>query len=97
MRASLKTSVTFTLAALAIGLGVAASATPASAHMPPHSGGGHFGHFGHWGHGGHWGPGFGFGLGLVGLGYEAESCVRYQPVFDSAGEFVGREPVNVCE
>ncbi len=68
MRASIKKSIAISLAALTLGAGLAASATPASAHMFfgggghfggggfGHFGGGGFGHFGGWNHGGwnHW-------------------------------------------
>ena len=73
--------------ALALGLALTASA-PASAHI--HFGGGGFGHFGHFGH---WG---GFGLGVVDVGGYDDDCVRWRPMYDAYGNFIGRRPVNVC-
>ncbi len=70
-------------AAVALGLGLAASA-PASAHI--HFGGGHWGHWG----------GFGFGVADYGGYYDNDSCLRWRPVFDRYGNFVGRHAVNIC-
>jgi len=85
MRA-LKTTITLSLATLALGVGLAVSATPASAHMFPHPGG-------YWGHG--WGHGVGFGYGIA--DYGDDGCIRFRPVYDRWGNFVGRRAVNVCE
>ena len=75
---------TLVATAIALALGLAASA-PASAHM----------HFGHWGFGhcGGWGGGYGVGLADVG-GYD--DCIRWRPIYDRYGDYVGRRPVNVC-
>jgi hypothetical protein len=103
MRASLKKSIALSLAGLTLAVGIAASATPASAHI--HFGGGgfgggwnHGGFGGGWNHGGwnHFGWHHGFGVGYVG-GYDDDSCIRYRPMYDSWGNFVGRNPVNVCD
>ena len=90
MRNTLKTSIALSLAALALGAGLAASATPASAKpIIIH-------HF----HGFHHGFGPWLGLGVVGAvaaGYAAESCIEYRPTYDRWGNYLGRTPVNVCE
>jgi hypothetical protein len=100
MFASLKTSIAASLAALTVGL--ALSASPAGAHGLKMGGFGGFhggfhgpGGFHHagWGWRGHgWGPGFGFGVVDVGT-----SCIVYQPVYDDAGNYLGRSPVNTCQ
>lgn len=84
MNASLKKLVAGTMAALIV---VFAAAAPASAGPWPHP---------HWG----WGP---FAAaGIVGLAAgaaiasENDGCVRYQPVFDRWGHYIGQRPVNVC-
>jgi hypothetical protein len=107
MRKSFASSIKFSLVAAALALGLAA-ATPASAHMPhPGGGGGHPGgfgpHGGHWGHGGWghggWGPGVGFGVGIgvADTGYAYDDCVRYRPIYDPYGNYVGQRTVNVCD
>jgi hypothetical protein len=79
--------------AMALGLGLAAA--PASAHFMGggggHFGGGHFGHWSHWGHGG------GFGYGVVDVGGYDDGCIRWRPTYDNAGNYMGREPVSVCD
>ena len=55
----------------------------------------------HWhGHShGYWGgPGLVFGLAGAALlaGVAAETCVRYEPIFDAYGNYMGRRPVNMC-
>jgi hypothetical protein len=107
MRTSYASSIKFSLVAATLALGLAAAATPASAHMPhPGGGGGHpggFGPHGHWGHGGWghggWGPGFGFGVGIgvVDTGYAYDDCIRYRPIYDVYGNYVGQRAVNVCD
>ena len=89
MRASLKKSIAFSLAALVLGLGVAVSATPASAKpFWPHP----FHHH----HG--WGPGLGVGIGLGVLGAAAayDSALEYRPIYDRWGNYVGQRAINVC-
>ncbi len=93
MRASLKKSIALSLAALMLGAGLAASATPAAAKpWWPHPFHHHF-----------WGPGLGLGIGLGVLGlaaawqYGADSCVEYRPIYDRWGNYLGRQAVNVCE
>ncbi len=95
MRASLKSSVALSLAALTMAFAV--SATPASAHPLQKFGGPHFPHFHHgWG----WGPGVGLGLALAGGAVAAEyaygSCIVYRPIYDGFGNYIGRRAVNVC-
>jgi hypothetical protein len=87
MRASLKKSIALSLAGLTLAIGIAASATPASAHI-------HFGGGG-WNHGWNHFWGHGFGVGYAG-GYGDDSCLRYRPTFDSWGNFIGRRAVDVC-
>ncbi|MGD0640517.1 MAG: hypothetical protein ABSC22_07200 [Roseiarcus sp.] len=93
MRASVKTSIAVSLAALTLVAGLAASATPAAAKpwWPHHHG---------------WGPGLGIGIGLgvlgaaaasqYGSGDDYDSCIRYRRTYDAWGNYIGREPVNVC-
>jgi hypothetical protein len=88
MRISVKKTVAASLAALTLGLAVVS--TPASAHT----------WHGGWGHHGFWGPGLVFGLAAGAIatsayGYNYD-CVRYRPVYDAYGNYVGREPVNIC-
>ena len=76
------------LAALALGAAVL-GASPASAHSWR----------GGWHHHGYWGPGVAFGvLGLAAGAIVASQyeCVRYRPVYDSYGHYVGRQAVNIC-
>jgi hypothetical protein len=85
--ANFKKTVAAALAALTLGLAVA-SPTPASAH---------YWHGGY--HRGFWGPGVAFGvLGLAAGAIAASQyeCVRYRPVYDAYGRYMGQEPVNVC-
>jgi hypothetical protein len=63
-------------------------AAPASAKPFPHY------HHGFWG-----GPGLLFGLaaGAIVAGIAAQDyCVRYVPVYDDWGNYVGRRAVNAC-
>ena len=97
MRKSLKNTIAASLAALTLGLSVV-GATPASAHNFAH--GGHGGWHGGHGHGGFWGPGLALGVvGLAAAGAVAASeynCTEYRPIYDRWGNYVGRQPVNVC-
>lgn len=75
------------LAALALGAAVL-GASPASAHS-----------WHGWRHHGYWGPGVAFGvLGLAAGAIAASQyeCVRYRPVYDGYGNYVGRRAVNIC-
>jgi hypothetical protein len=76
---------------------LALAAAPALAG--PHWHGGGHGH-GHWGGGhGYWGgPGLVFGLAGAALlaGVAADACIRYEPIYDDYGNYVGRRPVNMC-
>ncbi len=93
MRTSLKKSIAVSLAALMLASSLAVSATPAAAFpMGPHH---HFGGFG-------WGLGVGLGLGVLGgiaasqPAYGYNSCVRYRPTYDQWGNYLGRQPINIC-
>ena len=81
MRASLKTTVAASLAAITLIASVAA----ADAYPWRH---------GHWRHGYGWGPGIAFGV--IGAGVLANSCLRSTPVYDAWGHYVGRRVINVC-
>ena len=85
MRNIVRKTAVAALAALT--LSAAIGATPASA------GGWHPYHHGYWG------PAVAFGvIGLAAGAIAASeySCVRYQPVYDAYGNYVGRRAVNVC-
>jgi hypothetical protein len=80
-------AVKVTLFAVVAALTLAAA--PASAHPFPH-----YHNHGFWG-----GPGLIFGLaaGAIAAGIAAdEYCVRYVPVYDDWGNYVGRRAVNAC-
>jgi hypothetical protein len=102
MFASLKSSLVVSLAAITLGLGLAASATPASAHGFGggfhHGGGFHGGGF-HGGfrhdHFGRWRRGYGWGF--AGVDYGDDGCITYRPLYDEEGNVVGRRPINICE
>jgi hypothetical protein len=90
MRAAVRKTIAAPLAALTLAVAVIGAA-PASAHSWPH-GGFHDHH-------GFWGPGL--ALGVLGLAAGAVvasqyECVRYQPFYDSYGNYVGRHAVNIC-
>jgi hypothetical protein len=85
-----KKTIAASLAALTLSLALM-SGGPASAH--------YFSHSGYHGYRGGWAPGL--ALGVFGLAAGAviasqADCVRYRPVYDGAGNYVGRQPVNVC-
>jgi hypothetical protein len=86
MRNTVKKTVVGDLAALTLSAAVI-GATPASA------GGWHHHHYGFWG------PGVALGVLGLAAGAMAASeyeCVRYQPIYDAYGNYVGRRAVNVC-
>jgi len=88
MCALFKKNVAASLAVAAIS-GLLTASSPASAHQ-------WHGGFQH----GLWGPGL--ALGVVGLAAGAIApseydCTRYQPVYDRFGNYVGQQPVNVCQ
>ena len=87
MRTAAKKAIAVSLAALTLGFAVAGSA-PASAHPFPHPGG----------HGGHgfFGPGLVIGLAAGAIAASAYDCIRYRPVYDAYGNYVGRQAVNIC-
>jgi hypothetical protein len=90
MRNTVKKTLVASLAALTLSAAVV-SASPASA-----------GGWGGWHHnhgGGYWGPGIAFGvLGLAAGAMVASQyeCVRYRPVYDAYGNYVGQRAINVC-
>jgi hypothetical protein len=92
MRTSLKNTTAASLAALAIGLAVV---SPASAHSWHHSG--------FHGHHGFYGPGlalgvFGLAAGAIAASAVSEdSCVEYRPIYDRWGNYIGQQPINVCQ
>ena len=89
MRASLKTTIVASLAALTLVAGVVS--TDAKPFFKP-MGGPH-----PWHHG--FGPGLAFGV--IGAGIAAaaiaNSCTVYQPVYDPYGNYLGQQPVNTCQ
>jgi len=90
MFASLKTSIAASLAALTFGIVLSAAPADANGLRMGGFGGFHGGFHGWHRHG--WGPGFGFGVIPAGA-----SCIVYQPVYDDAGNYLGRSPVNTCQ
>jgi hypothetical protein len=87
MRAAITKTVAAALAAVALSLAVAGP-TPAAAHTWVHGG-----------HGGFWGPGVAlgvFGLAAGAIAASQYDCVRYAPVYDAYGNYIGHRPVNVC-
>ena len=74
--------------ALAFAAALALSAAPASAHEFHHH------HHGFWG-----GPGLIFGLAGAAIAATVAAdayCVRYEPVYDDYGNYMGRRRVNEC-
>jgi hypothetical protein len=108
MRATLKTSIALSLAALTVCAGLAASTGPAAAGgwnlikfqkfpymLPP--GPGPFPH--HFHHGfGPWVAAGVIGAAAAAAAASAEDpCIQYRPVYDAWGNYLGRRAVNVCE
>jgi hypothetical protein len=89
MNVSLKKAVAGTMAALIVAF---AAVAPASAGpWWPHPN-----HFWHHGYG--WGPvavvgGIGLGAAIASQDY---GCVRYQPMYDRWGNYIGQRQINVC-
>lgn len=89
MPTTVKKTVAAALAALTLSAALV-GASPASA------GGWH--HY----HGGFWGPGVAFGVlglaaGAIAASQYAEGgCVRYRPVYDAYGNYVGQRAINIC-
>lgn len=74
--------------ALAFAAALALSAAPASAHEFHHH------HHDFWG-----GPGLIFGLAGAAIAATVAAdayCVRYEPVYDDYGNYMGRRRVNEC-
>jgi hypothetical protein len=90
MNSSVKTLVAGAMAAVIVAF---AAVAPASANpWWPHPY-----HYGHYGYG--WGPAA--AVGIFGLAAGAaiasqDGCVRYQPMYDRWGNYIGQRPVNVC-
>jgi len=38
---------------------------------------------------------FRLGFGFVG-GYDDDTCIRYRPMYDAYGDYIGTREVNVC-
>ena len=89
MRASVKQSIALSVAAMTLGFGVLAVATPAAAHPWPH----------HGFHGGFFSGVLGLGLlsGMVASQYGDDACVQFRPTYDRWGNYIGRREVNVCD
>ncbi|HXW19349.1 MAG TPA: hypothetical protein VEK35_02480 [Roseiarcus sp.] len=85
MRSVLNKTLAASLAALVLSSSLAAS-TPASANP--------------WHNHGYWGGAVALGVigGLAAGAIVASQydCVRYRPIFDRYGNYLGREPVNIC-
>jgi hypothetical protein len=83
MRSTLKTAAALSIAALVlVSASLEANARP-------------------WRYGvGGWGPGLAIGFVAATIGAaayaNAESCIRYRPVYDAYGRYAGRQAVNVC-
>jgi hypothetical protein len=91
------------VAIAALGTTVAASTAPASARGGfGHGGFGHAGFdrdFGRFGHGfGGFGIGLAAGAALAASTYAAygADCTALQPVYDQYGNYIGSQPVNIC-
>ena len=85
------------LAALTLGMTVAATATPADAQWRGGWGGGWGGYHRGWGGPGPWAAGAigGLALGAIAAGaYNGYGCVANQPVYDNWGNFVGYRRVR---
>jgi hypothetical protein len=89
MRSVLNKTLAASLAALVLGASLSAS-TPAAAGW----------RYYHGGYGGYWGGAVALGVigGLAAGAIVASQydCVRYRPIFDHYGNYLGREPVNIC-
>ena len=51
---------------------------------------------------GYWGPGlalgvFGLAAGAIAASAAEDNCIEYRPTYDRYGNFMGRQPVNVCQ
>jgi hypothetical protein len=90
MKTSLKMLVAGSMAAVIVSF---AAVAPASANPWPHP---HpYGYGYGYGHG--WGPVGLFGLAAgAAIAYDNAGCVRYQPIYDNWGNYIGQRPVNVC-
>ena len=106
---NVRKTIVASLAALTLGLGVVATTTPADAYYRHGGYGGHYWHGGGWGPGiglgivGGLAAGALVGCGVYGCGgygpgygYYGDGCVRYRPMYDQWGNYLGRRPVNVC-
>jgi len=92
MNASLKKTVAGAMAALTLSFAVFAAAPASAGPWWPH-------HHGYWGG---WGPvaaagviGLAAGAAIASDNYNYD-CVRYRPVYDRWGNYIGDRPVNVC-
>ena len=110
MRATLKTSIALSLAALTVCAGLTATTSPAAAwpiiqpKIPfkpiplPKFGPGPMPHHFHHGFGPWAAAGlFGVGLAAAAAASAQDPCVEYRPVYDGLGNYLGRTAVNVCQ
>jgi len=111
MTSKLRKAAISTIAALILGAGITATATPSMAEgWHGHGWHGGYWHGGYW-HGGGWGWGGpvaagvlgGLALGALagsayayGPGYYGRCYVQNQPAYDGWGNFVGYQPVQAC-
>ena len=108
MRATLKTSIALSLAALPTCAGLAASTGPAAAwpiiqpKIPfkpfplPKFGPGPMPHHFHYGFG-PWAAAGAIGLAAAAAASAEDPCIQYRPVYDALGNYLGRSAVNVCQ
>jgi hypothetical protein len=85
-----KKTIAASLAGLTLSLSLM-SVNPTYAHYLSHPGYRDY-------HGG-WGPGLAIGIFGLAAGAVIASqvdCVRYRPIFDADGNYVGRQAVNIC-
>lgn len=109
MRATLKTSIALTLAALTASAGLAAATAPAAAWpykliqpmiplkpFPLLPKPGPFPH--HFHHGfGPWVAAGVIGAAAAAAASAEDPCIQYRPVYDSLGNYLGRSAVNACQ
>jgi hypothetical protein len=109
MKTSLKTLVAGTMATVIVAFAAVAPASAGPWWPHPHYGyGWGYGHGYGWGYGHGWGYGRGYGWGPVAaagvfglaagaaIASENPGCIRYQPMYDNWGNYIGQRAVNVC-
>jgi hypothetical protein len=102
MKPSLKMLVAGSMAAVIVAFAAIApaSANPWWPHPHPYGYGYGYGHGWGYGHGYGWGPFaaacvIGLAAGAA-IAYDNPGCVRYQPMYDNWGNYIGQRAVNVC-